>query len=69
MVALSSDGKALSSMGVDFRDVNNDGKPDVWYTALEKETFPLLLYRGGLVFDDDGLASAKQTFLPFGVAV
>ena len=52
MVALSSDGKALSSMGVDFRDVNNDGKPDVWYTALEKETFPLLLYRGGLVFDD-----------------
>ncbi len=52
MVALSSDGKALSSMGVDFRDVNNDGKPDVWYTALEKETFPLLFYRGGLVFDD-----------------
>src|SRR5260370_18076965 len=50
MVALSSDGKALSSMGVDFRDVNNDGKPDVWYTALEKETFPLRLYRGRLGF-------------------
>ena len=24
---------------------------------------------GGLVFDDEGLASAKHTFLPFGVAV
>jgi hypothetical protein len=24
---------------------------------------------GGLVFEDEGFASAKQTFLPFGVAV
>jgi enediyne biosynthesis protein E4 len=52
MVALSADGKALSSMGVDFRDVNNDGRDGIWYTALEKETFPLLLYSGGLEFDD-----------------
>ncbi len=52
MVALSADGKALSSMGVDFRDVNNDGQPDIWYTALEKESFPLLLYSGGMLFDD-----------------
>jgi hypothetical protein len=52
MVAVSADGKSLSSMGADFRDVNNDGKPDIWYTALEKETFPLLLYEGNFVFDD-----------------
>jgi hypothetical protein len=52
MVAVSADGRPLSSMGADFRDVNNDGKPDIWYTALEKETFPLLLYEGNLVFDD-----------------
>ena len=51
-VALSADGKALSSMGVDFRDVNNDDRPAIWYTALENETFPLLVYNGGLVFDD-----------------
>ncbi|MBZ5681356.1 MAG: CRTAC1 family protein [Acidobacteriia bacterium] len=52
MVAVSADGKPLSSMGVDFRDVNNDGKPDIWYTALEKETFPLLVYDNGALFDD-----------------
>jgi enediyne biosynthesis protein E4 len=52
MVAVSADGKPLSSMGVDFRDVNNDGQPDIWYTALEKESFPLLLYSSGLMFDD-----------------
>jgi enediyne biosynthesis protein E4 len=51
-VAVSADGKALSAMGVEFRDVNNDGKPDIWYTALEKETFPLFFYAGGMVFDD-----------------
>lgn len=51
-VAVSADGKALSAMGVDFRDVNNDGKPDIWYTALEKETFPLFFYQNDLLFDD-----------------
>ena len=56
-VAYSNDGKALSGMGVDFRDVNNDGRPDIWYTALEKETFPLLLNQGGGVFDDATLRS------------
>ncbi len=56
-VAYSNDGKALSGMGVDFRDVNNDGRPDLWYTALEKETFPLLLNQGGGAFDDATLRS------------
>jgi enediyne biosynthesis protein E4 len=51
-VAVSADGKPLSSMGVDFRDVSNDGKPAIWYTALEKESFPLLLYAGNMLFDD-----------------
>jgi enediyne biosynthesis protein E4 len=52
MVAFAADGGALSSMGADARDVNNDGKPDIWYTALEKNTFPLLINLGGLQFDD-----------------
>jgi hypothetical protein len=56
-VAYSNDGKALSGMGADFRDVNNDGQPDIWYTALEKETFPLLINHGGGVFDDATLRS------------
>ncbi len=40
-VGLTEDGIAISTMGVDFRDINNDGAPDVFVTALSNETFPL----------------------------
>jgi hypothetical protein len=43
LVAYSEDGLAISGMGVDFRDVNNDGQPDIWFTAMEEQTFPLYL--------------------------
>ncbi len=46
-VAYNEDGNALSGMGAEFRDVNNDGRPDLWHTAVENETFPLFLNRGG----------------------
>ncbi len=40
-VALREDGKAVASMGTDFRDYDNDGLPDIAVTALAGETFPL----------------------------
>jgi hypothetical protein len=40
-VALTDDGKAISGMGSDFRDYDNDGWPDIAVTALSGETFPL----------------------------
>ena len=40
-VALGEDGSVLSGMGVDFRDVRNNGLADIWMTAIEKQTFPL----------------------------
>jgi enediyne biosynthesis protein E4 len=40
-VAFSEDGHPLSSMGADFRDVDNDGREDIFVSALAKETFPL----------------------------
>jgi hypothetical protein len=46
-VAYNEDGNALAGMGAEFRDVNNDGLPDLWHTAIENETFPLYLNRGG----------------------
>jgi hypothetical protein len=51
-VGLNENGLAVSSMGVDFRDINNDGRPDLFTTALSNETFPLFLNRGGGVFQD-----------------
>jgi enediyne biosynthesis protein E4 len=63
-VAYAPDGVALSGMGSDFRDVNNDGRPDIWYTAVEHETFPLLINQGNGEFDDlthaSGLAATKE---------
>ncbi len=40
-VAYTGDGVAISSMGADFRDYDNDGREDLFMTALSNETFPL----------------------------
>lgn len=59
-VAYAPDGSTLSGMGSDFRDVNNDGRPDIWYTAVEHQSFPLLVNSGRGDFDDLTLASGLQ---------
>jgi hypothetical protein len=43
-VALPEHGKLISAMGVDVRDLNNDGYPDIAIVALDGETFPV--YQG-----------------------
>ena len=45
-VALLDSGNEVSGMGVDFRDFDNDGRPDIVATALAGETFPLFRNRG-----------------------
>lgn len=40
-VAYNDMGQPISSMGSDFRDYDNDGRPDLVFTALVGETFPL----------------------------
>ena len=51
-VAYTQDGRVVSGMGADFVDVNNDGKPDIWMTALPAQTFPLYLNRGKDEFEN-----------------
>jgi len=51
-VAYSENGKAVSGMGAEFRDLDNDGLPDIWHTATELETFPLFQNRGKGIFID-----------------
>jgi enediyne biosynthesis protein E4 len=45
-VALREDGVYISGMGVDFRDLDNDGYPDIVIVALDGETFPLFKKTG-----------------------
>src|SRR6266850_166375 len=52
-VAFTEDGIPVSSMGVDFRDWNNDGKPSLFVTALGRETFPLFRNEGTGSFSVD----------------
>ncbi|MGA7291683.1 MAG: CRTAC1 family protein [Terriglobales bacterium] len=40
-VALREDGVFISGMGADFRDLDNDGYPDLCLVALDNETFPI----------------------------
>jgi len=51
-VALPEDGNEVSGMGVDFRDIDNDGLPDIAFLALNNETFPLFHNTGQGYFDE-----------------
>jgi enediyne biosynthesis protein E4 len=51
--ALRDNGKPVASMGVEFKDYNNDGHPDLIITALAGETFP--------VFKNDGQGGFLDT--------
>ena len=52
-VAFNDDGLAISNMGVDFRDWNNDGLPDLFVTALGGDSFPLFRNQGTGLFSTD----------------
>jgi hypothetical protein len=51
-VALTERAEPLSGMGADAGDVDNDGRPDIFQTALANETFPLFRNLGGGNFED-----------------
>ncbi len=51
-VAYNAYGKAIAGMGVDFRDIDNDGKPDIFETAMFGESFPLYKNLGDGQFQD-----------------
>ena len=56
-VAYTDEGNVVASMGADFRDLNNDGLPDIWHTAIENETFPLYINQGNGLFSSAGQES------------
>jgi hypothetical protein len=56
-VAVLDHGKPVASMGADFKDYDNDGRPDITVTALNGETFPL--------FHNDGKGSFHERVCRF----
>jgi len=49
--AYNENGKSIAGMGADSRDVDNDGKPDLWVVAMIGDTFPLFRNAGGEFLD------------------
>jgi hypothetical protein len=49
-VAYPETGRALSGMGADARDIDDDGRPDIFHTALQSETMPVFHNMGNMTF-------------------
>jgi hypothetical protein len=66
-VAANESGAMVSGMGCDFKDVDDDGRPDVFLTDLVRDTFTLFVNQGEGVFVDRtfpsgiGLASTPHS--------
>ena len=57
-VAYTERGLAVSGMGVDARDLDNDGWPDIFETAMIGETMPFFRNLGRNLFEDKTLVRA-----------
>lgn len=72
-VAYNAFGNAIAGMGADFRDIDNDGRPDIFETAMFGEGFPLYRNLGDGRFEDDtattGLAAFTSRSTAWGVGV
>ena len=73
-VALDDNGRPVASMGADFRDFDNDGRPDLIFTAMVNDTYPLFRNTGGTpVFEDEtaraGLGLATRALTGWGVGL
>jgi hypothetical protein len=50
-VGYDENGKTFAGMGVDAADFDNDGRPDIFITALSNETYPLYHNAGEMSFN------------------
>ena len=69
--ALTEDGNFISGMGLDFRDINNDGRPDIAIAALNNQTFPIFQNVDGKEFREitaaSGMRKSSLTHSGFGL--
>lgn len=69
-IAYNGFGNAVAGMGADFRDIDNDGRPDIFETSMFGEGFPLFRNLGNGEFQDmtgsSGLAAASSRLTAWG---
>jgi enediyne biosynthesis protein E4 len=72
-VAYNENGKTVAGMGTDFRDIDNDGKPDIFHAAMFGDTFPLYRNLGNGQFEDvtdeTGMAAMTTRFTAWGAGI
>jgi enediyne biosynthesis protein E4 len=72
-VAYNAFGNAIAGMGADFRDIDNDGRPDIFETAMFGEGFPIYKNLGDGLFQDvtasAGLAALTSRSTAWGAGV
>ena len=72
-VSYNAFGNAIAGMGADFRDIDNDGKPDIFETAMFGEGFPVYKNLGDGQFQDvtgtTGLAALTSRSTAWGAGV
>jgi hypothetical protein len=61
-VAYTESGTTVAGMGTDFRDLDNDGRPDLFHTAMFGDTFPLYRNLGSGQFEDMTVAAGITAF-------
>jgi hypothetical protein len=72
-VAYNENGKTVAGMGADFRDIDNDGRPDIFHAAMFGDTFPFYRNLGNGQFEDvtdkTGLAAMTTRFTAWGTGI
>lgn len=72
-VAYNENGKTVAGMGTDFRDIDNDGRPDIFHAAMWGDTFPLYRNLGNGLFEDvtdmTGMAAMTTRLTAWGTGI
>ena len=72
-VAYNDNGKTVAGMGTDFRDIDNDGRPDIFHAAMFGDTFPLYRNAGNGEFEDvtgkTGIAAMTNRLTAWGAGI
>ncbi len=68
-VAYTANGSYVAGMGAEFRDLDNDGRPDIFHTAMTGDAFPIYRNTGDLfedVTETSGITSFSHRLTAWG---